>query len=116
MRSTHSSAVVFEVLTSHLPETLTARDVECGLHDLMDANYQAIRETGPAVAGSLLDAYNVLNGYTGAESIESDQVANSSSGGWEATVKTGVLWHATYTAIRAHYDQSQIGVVHHQDQ
>lgn len=96
-------------LTGRLPDSPTENGLATALHAIMDDTYQAIRETGPTVAGSLLDAYHDLHGHTGAESIESEQLTEAATEGWEATVKTGVLWHATHHAIRAHYDQSQIG-------
>lgn len=98
-----------EDLTSLLPDHPTESDLATALHEVMDRTYQAIRETGPTVAGSLLEAYHDIHGHTGAESIESEQLTEAATERWEATVKTGVLWHATHTAIRAHYDQSQIG-------
>lgn len=102
---THCVEDFADLLADHPTESELAH----ALHEVMDHKFQAIRETGPTVAGSLLDAYHELHGHTGAESIESEQLTDAATEGWEATVKPGVLWHATHSAIRAHYDQSQIG-------
>lgn len=97
------------------PANAAESDAHPDLHDVMDRIAPALRETGPAVAGSLLDAYHELYGLTGENAIESEQLAAAGQDGWEALIHAGVLWHATHAALNVHSDQAVADDLHRQD-
>lgn len=97
------------------PATAAKSDAYHDLHDVMDRIAPALRETGPAVAGSLLDAYHELYGLTGENAIESEQLAAAGRDGWQPLIHTGVLWHATHAALNGHSDQAVADDLHRQD-